>query len=140
MRILWLPSILCLCSTVAWAGTDSTTAVARNNATNFKDRALAYCVAQAYRDSPAGQDATKTGGIFLDWTYYDLDANSAVDALIVKYLRRDYSTPVEGYAGAKFALLKCIDMYHSSELKELVREYVPHPDWIGDKPVKNRRK
>lgn len=49
----------------------------------------------------------------LDWTYYDLEANSEIDALIAKYLRRDYSTPIEGYADARFALLKCIDMYHS---------------------------
>lgn len=115
-------------------------AVTRNNATNFKDRALAYCIAQAYKDSPAGQDASKTGGAFLEWTYYDLAANSAIDALIAKYLRRDYTNPLEGYAGAKFDLLKCTDMYHSSELAGLVRKYVPHPDWIGDKPPARRRK
>lgn len=134
-----LLAILYLCSAVAHAGTDQVTAVTRNNATNFKDRALAYCVAQAYKESPAGQDAQKTGGVFLDWTYFDLDANSEIDALIAKYLRRDYRTPVEGYADAKFALLKCIDMYHSPELDAMVRKYVPHPQWIGDKPAKTRK-
>lgn len=115
-------------------------AINRNNATKFKDRALAYCIAQAYKNSSAGQDAAKTGGIFLDWTYYDLSANSAIDTLIEQYLRRDYSTPTEGYLNAEFALLKCIDMRHSPELDELVRKYVPHPNWIGDKSAKNRRK
>jgi len=43
-----------------------------------------------------------------------------------------------GVAGARFDLLKCIDMRHSRELDEQVRKYVPHPDWIGDKP--NRKK
>ena len=140
MRVCWLLPVLYLCSAVANAGTDDVMAVTRNNATNFKDRALAYCIAQAYKDSPAGQDATKTGGAFLEWTYYELDANSEIDALITKYLRRDYSTPVEGYADAKFALLKCIDMYHSYELGELVRKFVPHPNWLGDKPARKRRK
>lgn len=136
MRNLWLFLVLCLCSTAAHAGKDTVVAPTRNNATNFKDRALAYCIAQAYKDSPAGQDATKTGGAFLDWTYYDLTANPALDALIAKYLGRDYSTPVEGYADIKFSLLKCFDMYHSKELDQLVRKYVPHPNWIGDKPRK----
>jgi hypothetical protein len=131
-----LLAIMSLCSAAAQAGTDQVMAVTRNNATNFKDRALAYCVAQAYKDSPAGQDATKTGAVFLDFTYYSLDANPEIDALIGKYLRRDYSTPFEGYADAKFALLKCIDMYHGPELNQLVRKYVPHPDWIGDKPAR----
>lgn len=140
MRACWLLSILYLCSVGAHAGTDDVMAVTRNNATNFKDRALAYCIAQAYKGSPAGEDATKTGGIFLDWTYYDLDANSQIDALIAKFLRRDYSTPVEGYADAKFALLKCIDMYHSPELGELVRKFIPHPSWIGNKPSRKKRK
>jgi len=31
-------------------------------------------------------------------------------------------------------------MYHSPELDQLMRKYVPHPDWIGDKPAKRRRK
>jgi hypothetical protein len=56
--------------------------------------------------------------------------------LVAKYLRRDYRNPVEGYVGAKFDALKCVDMYHSAELDQLVKKYVPHPDWIGDKPAR----
>ena len=140
MKYRYLLHALLFWSAVAHAGADEVMAVTRNNATNFKDRALAYCVAQAYPGSPAGQDATRTGGAFLDWTYYDPSANSAIDELIARYLRRDYSTPVEGYAGARFALLKCIDMYHSLDLDELVRQYVPHPEWIGDAPSRTRPK
>ncbi|MBR8256932.1 T6SS amidase immunity protein Tai4 family protein [Burkholderia ambifaria] len=60
----------------------------------------------------------------------------AVERLAERHLRRDYGNPVEGYAGAEFALLKCLDLYHSPELDEHVRRYVPHPDWIGDKPAR----
>ncbi|MCL2076593.1 MAG: type VI secretion system amidase immunity protein Tai4 [Betaproteobacteria bacterium] len=113
-------------------------AVTRNNATNFKDRALAYCVSQAYKDSPAGLDAQKTGAIYIEMTSYDLDVDSKMFDLIDKYLRRDYSLPIEGYVDAEFALLKCIDMYHSRELDDLVRKYVLHPNWIMDKPAKKQ--
>ncbi|WP_244140488.1 T6SS amidase immunity protein Tai4 family protein [Burkholderia sp. BCC1047] len=64
----------------------------------------------------------------------------AVERLAEHYLRRDYGNPVEGYAGAKFALLKCLDLYHGPELDEQVRRYVPHLDWIGDKPAAPRTK
>jgi Type VI secretion system (T6SS), amidase immunity protein len=73
-------------------------------------------------------------------TDFDDKGNKALDQLVEKYLRRDYSNPMEGYVDAKFKLLKCIDMYHSGELAELVRKYAPHPEWIGDKPAKRKHK
>jgi hypothetical protein len=125
----------------AVAGESTITAVSRTNAQNYKDRALALCVAEAYKGSPAGDDASITTSAFIEWTYYDLDkGNPATDRLVQKYLRRDYTNPIEGYAGAEFKLLKCLDMYHSEELDDQVRKYVPHPDWIGDKPVRRKNK
>lgn len=116
---------------------DTVTAIQRSNADNFKDRALGVCISAAYEGSAAGNDASVTTSAFLEWTYYDFEkANPAVDRLAEKYLRRNYANPVEGYAGAEFKLLKCLDMYHSKELNDLVRKYVPHPNWIGDKPAK----
>lgn len=136
-----LPSFLFWVAFAAVAGDDAITAIGRTNGHNFKDRALAFCVAEAYKGSPAGEDAGVTGAAFLEWTYYDDQrGNPAIDDLVAKYLHRDYSTPVEGYAGARFDLLKCIDMYHSPELDQLMRKYVPHPEWIGDKPAKKRRR
>jgi hypothetical protein len=131
---------LFLCSAIAYAGNDQVMAVFKNNATNFKDRALAFCIAQAYGDSPAGRDAGKTSSVYLDLTQFDLDSNTKLFALINKYLGRDYYLPFEGYEDAKFDLLKCIDMYHSPELDALVRKYVSHPTWIGNNPPENRRK
>jgi len=119
----------------ALAGADAIEALQRTNADNYKDRALASCLAVAYKDSKAGQDANVTASAFGEWTYYNWkQGNAAVDALIERYLRKDYSNPVEGYAGAGFDLLKCLDMYHSPALEELVRIHVPHPKWIGDQP------
>lgn len=107
----------------------------RTNAENYKDRALVSCIAAAYQGTPAGKDAAISKAAFVEWAYYDDDkGNPAVDQLIEEYLKRDYSNPVEGYAGARFDALKCVDMYRSAELDGQVRKYVPHPDWLGDKP------
>lgn len=46
---------------------------------------------------------------------------------------------MEGYVGARFDLLKCLDMYHSEELDAQVRKYVARPDWVGDKPDRRKR-
>lgn len=133
-------AVLCL-PLLATAGVDTITAISRSNKTNFKDRAFASCLSTAYHGSPAGTDADVSKSAFLEWTYYDdAHANPAIDRLVEKYLRRDYSNPVEGYADARFDLLKCVDMYHSRELEDLARQYVPHPDWIGDKPNAGKRK
>ncbi|WP_187363182.1 type VI secretion system amidase immunity protein Tai4 [Massilia aquatica] len=125
----------------AAAGTSTVMAPSRTNAENYKDRALSACIAEAYKGSPAGDDARITTIISLDWTYYDLDkGNRATNRLVDKYLRRDYSNPFEGYVGAEFKLLKCLDMYHSRELDEQVRKYVPHPGWVGDAPARRKKK
>jgi hypothetical protein len=130
-----------LCASIPAIAADPIAAIQRDNGQNYKDRALAACISAAYKGSRAGEDASITQRAFLEWTYYDDDnGNAATDQLVEKYLHRDYGNPVEGYADAKFDLLKCIDMYHSKELDEQVRKYVPHPDWIGDKPNTKKRK
>ncbi|NTZ85346.1 hypothetical protein FCJ61_20665 [Burkholderia metallica] len=141
MNIFRVVCAVALCSALSAEAADSVMAVRRTNAENYKDRALAACLSLAYRGSPAGKDADITKSAFLEWTYYDEEkGDRAVERLAERYLRRDYGNPVEGYAGAKFALLKCLDLYHGPELAEQVRRYVPHPDWIGDKPAAPRRK
>ncbi len=134
-------ALLLSVSLPAVAGTSTVMAPSRTNADNYKDRALAACIAEAYKGSPAGEDASITKSVFLDWTYYDDDkGNPATERLAEKYLARDYSNPFEGYVGAEFKLLKCLDMYHSQELNEQVRKYVPHPDWVRDAPAKRKKK
>ncbi|WP_231716666.1 type VI secretion system amidase immunity protein Tai4 [Burkholderia ubonensis] len=132
---------IALCSALSAEAADSVMAVHRTNAENYKDRALAACLSVAYQGSPAGKDANITKSAFLEWTYYDEGkGDRAVDQLVERFLRRDYTNPVEGYAGATFDLLKCLGLYHSPELDEQVRRYVPHPAWIGDKPAGRRGK
>ncbi|EKS66453.1 MULTISPECIES: type VI secretion system amidase immunity protein Tai4 [Caballeronia] len=114
---------------------NSPEAPSRTYAQNYKDMVLAICVATAYKGSnDAAVDAGSSASALRDWTYYDLDKSPAeVEALVRKYLRRDYYNPlVEAEAkGAdiRFDFLKCLDLYHSKELERLVKRRVAHPDW-----------
>ncbi|WP_107312344.1 type VI secretion system amidase immunity protein Tai4 [Burkholderia metallica] len=141
MNVFHAAVAIALCSALPAEAADSVMAVHRTNAQNYKDRALAACLSVAYQGTPAGKDADLTKSAYLEWTYYDEDqGDPAVDRLVERFLRRDYANPVEGYAGATFDLLKCIDLYHSAELDEQVRRHVRHPAWIGDTPATRREK
>jgi len=130
----------CACAHSAWAAkADESEMPHRTNGQNYKDRALAACVATVYKGSPAGTDASSTAGAYLEWTYFDLELDPQLDALIDKYAARTYVGSPEGGADAHFGLLKCIDFYRSKELEQLTRKAVPHPTWVGDKPAKARK-
>jgi hypothetical protein len=107
----------------------------RTNGANFRDQVLASCLAKAYGDSPAGRDARSTASILTEWAYFDVEkAGTTPDALVDTFLNRQYHNPLEGYEGARFELLKCLDLYHSKQLDGLVGAVVPHPTWIGHRP------
>ncbi|WP_341674981.1 T6SS amidase immunity protein Tai4 family protein [Niveibacterium sp. SC-1] len=127
----------CLAAGQGWAAQPDQSGVpSRTNGQNYKDRALAGCIATAYKGSPAGDDASASTGAYLDWTAFDAELEPLLDALIAKYLARNYMGSPEAYAGARFELLKCIDLYRSKDLEQLMRKAVPHPTWVGDKPAK----
>jgi hypothetical protein len=102
-------------------------AATRNYAQNYKDMALAYCVAKAYAADPhANADATATAGGLDQWTRYDAErSTNAIPSLAKRYLSRSY-TSILG-VNVKLNLMKCIDMYHSKELSTLVQKYVQNP-------------
>jgi hypothetical protein len=101
-------------------------APSRTSGENYKDMLLARCLAQSYQSSPqALRDASATASVLVEWTYYDADTSAdATDDLIHRYLARDYTHPLIEYKGVRFDLLKCLDMYHSSELAMQVGRYV----------------
>jgi len=140
MKLLPVLTVVVLVPALATADSavDGPAAARRTNAENFKDRVLATCIAAAYKDAPpAAADAAATASALNEWAYVDLQrAGAAPDALVDRFLRRDYRNPTEGYANARFDLLKCLDLYHSRELEAQARAFVPHPDWLGDKPPK----
>ncbi len=103
---------------------------------NYRDIALTYCVARAYRSEPkASEDAIYSSSGIDNWTRYDLENNTGqIEKLVNKYLSREYHS-FEG-PSIKLNLMKCMDMYHSKELDALVKKYVRKPNrtYVQDYP------
>lgn len=118
---------------------DAPLASYRNSNENYKDMLLARCIATAYQADPIiRKDAAATANILVNWTYYD--AENSVDAitqLINHYLSHKYENPFEGYEGVHFNLLKCFDLYHSTELQKQVKKFVSNPN--GSASKENRK-
>ena len=102
----------------------------RTNLQNFKDIVLGRCIAKAYRgDKSASSDAGSSASALIDWAYFDLNETEAVHNLIDKYLSRDYFNPYAEFDNeVKYDYLKCLDLYHSKDLKRLAKEIVSEPN------------
>ncbi|MDN7438620.1 type VI secretion system amidase immunity protein Tai4 [Burkholderia cepacia] len=99
---------------------------------NFKDMVLAECLATAYKQAPgASKDIGSSTSALRDWTYYDMErAPDVIQALVAKYLARDYRNPVveSEVRDVKFDFLKCIDLYHGKELDVAAKQLVSRPN------------
>ena len=103
----------------------------RTNLQNFKDIVLGRCIAKAYRgDKSASSDAGSSASALIDWAYFDLNETEVVHNLIDKYLSRDYFNPYAEFdvKEVKYDYLKCLDLYHSKDLKRLAKEIVYDPN------------
>ncbi|MCU5774045.1 type VI secretion system amidase immunity protein Tai4 [Erwiniaceae bacterium BAC15a-03b] len=100
----------------------------RTYAQSYKDAALAFCIATAYKaDEHASTDAAASARGIDNWGQYDLEESTGkVPELIDKYLAREYHS--KHSREIKLDLMKCMDMYHGAELEALVKQYVEHPD------------
>lgn len=102
-------------------------ASARTFAQNYKDMVLATCVANAYKnDRGSAIDAGSTVSALRDWTYYDLEkAPDEIKKIVDSYLARDYFNPLveSEIQGVRFDFLKCLDLYHSTELDAQVKAW-----------------
>lgn len=119
----------------------------RTFAQNYKDMVLAECIATAYRDEPAvAKDAGSSVSALRDWTNYDWEKNTydVVGRLVSQYLARDYHNPLvePEIKGVRFDLLKCLDLYHSTELDALVKRVVINPKrtYRQDNPLPTKTK
>lgn len=114
----------------------------RTHLQNYKDMVLATCVATAYRqNSAAASDAASTVSALRDWTEYDLHhAPDAMKQLVDRFLARDYRNPLAEAEspGQQFNLLKCLDLYHSSELDAQAKRLVMRPKHSSSKDSQTR--
>ena len=137
MRLIPLGVVLATCTLSPLTGhaadqkINSPQAAARTYAQNYKDMVLATCLAQAYRkDAGAATDAGSSVSALRDWTYFDMEKSpDAVQSLVDSYLARDYSNPLveSEIKGVRFDFLKCMDLYHSKALEDLVKRLVIRP-------------
>jgi len=100
----------------------------RTYAQNYKDLALASCIARAYSEEPkAAADAGATAaGLDAAWTRYDPEKGSGeIARLVDQYLARQYHS-IHG-PEIRLDLMKCLDLYHSKELETLAERLVVHP-------------
>ncbi|AOJ41948.1 hypothetical protein WJ23_28995 [Burkholderia lata] len=99
---------------------------------NFKDMVLADCLATAYKREPGvSKDIGSSTSALRDWTYYDMErAPDVIQALVSKYLARDYRNPIveSEVRDVKFDFLKCIDLYHGKELDAAAKKLVLRPN------------
>lgn len=126
---LLLSPLICIASELH-LNAMSPEAYKRTNLQNFKDIVLGRCIAKAYRgDKSASSDAGSSASALIDWAYFDLNETKAVHNLIDKYLSRDYFNPyAEFNKEVKYDYLKCLDLYHSKDLKRLAKEIVYDPN------------
>ena len=126
---LLLSPLICIASELH-LNAMSPEAYKRTNLQNFKDIVLGRCIAKAYRgDKSASSDARSSASALIDWTYFDLNETKAVHNLIDKYLSRDYFNPYAEFdKEVKYDYLKCLDLYHSKDLKRLAKEIVYDPN------------
>lgn len=114
------------------AAIDGPRAATRTYGENYRDMALAMCIADAYKAEPSvASDVGSSVSALRDWTYYDMDnAPDALQTLVKKYLALDYRNPLADaeVKGVQFNFLKCLDLYHSDELEAQVRQFVPNPN------------
>lgn len=126
---LLLSPLICIASELH-LNAMSPEAYKRTNLQNFKDIVLGRCIAKAYRgDKSASSDAGSSASALIDWAYFDLNETEAVHNLIDKYLSRDYFNPYAEFdKEVKYDYLKCLDLYHSKDLKRLAKEIVYDPN------------
>jgi hypothetical protein len=81
----------------------------------LKNWALAVCLAEIAHDVRDRADASAAASAYLEFGKQPLEAYDALRNLAKKFARLDY----QGSIDSEFNTMKCIDLFHSSELDKL---------------------
>ena len=82
----------------------------------LKNWALSVCIAAIAKDAQAREDANATASAYLEFGHQPIEAYDALRNLVDKWVAKRYS----GSIPSEWNTMKCIDMYHSRELNQLV--------------------
>ncbi|MDX5627148.1 MULTISPECIES: T6SS amidase immunity protein Tai4 family protein [unclassified Brenneria] len=105
----------------------STPVVARVDYTSeeyLKNYALSTCLAQGYHSEEVKNDAAAVASGYLEFGNYSLEAHIATRNLAKKFLAKQYGSQ----SGEPMITAKCIDFYHSKELRDLVNNFKDKTD------------
>jgi hypothetical protein len=81
---------------------------------------IAQCLAKAYPDAIVGGDAKSALGGYLEHGHLEADAYAAATTLAERTVARKYSD----LEGEGLRVAKCLDLFESADLAELVGRYV----------------
>lgn len=90
----------------------------------LKNYALSACLAEGYQSEEVKKDAGAIAGGYLEFGSYSLSAHTAVRNLAKQYLAKNYPSK----SGQPMVLAKCIDLFHSKALEDIVIEYKDKQD------------
>ncbi|WP_428978774.1 T6SS amidase immunity protein Tai4 family protein [Brenneria tiliae] len=85
----------------------------------LKNYALSTCLAQGYHSKEVKNDAAAVASGYLEFGDYSLEAHTATRNLAKIFLAKQYGSQ----SGEPMITAKCIDLYHSKELRDLVKKF-----------------
>lgn len=88
--------------------------------TLLKNWVLSVCIGKISHSEQDRRDAGITAGAYLEFGTVPIEAYEEATTLIDGYVSRTYHGSTEG----NFDTMKCIDLYHSAELEQLVKKHV----------------
>lgn len=107
--------------------------------TLFQNFTLAICTGMAYEkeSKKIATDAGRSASGYREFSHIDLAAYEESRNLVKKWLAKDYKSK----HGGQIELMKCIDLYHSKELKNLFIKYDPCKNrdaWLDENEYKKK--
>lgn len=115
MKTLVLGTALCLSSACLAQSASKQYSAAEY----FRNYALSTCLADGYKADEVTKDAAAAARGYVELGGFPLEAHTEATTLARTFLKREY----QSMSGESLVLMKCIDFYHSRELKRLVEKY-----------------
>lgn len=109
-----------VCQCLAPAASHAQTARKPYSGSDYlRNYALSTCIADGYRDEAVVKDSSAAARGYLELGSYPIEAHTEATKLAREFLKREYKSA----SGEPLTLMKCIDLYHSRELRQIIKKY-----------------
>jgi hypothetical protein len=85
----------------------------------LKNFALSVCISDGYKSEEVVKDSLHAAGGYLELGGFPIEAYDEAAELGKTFLAKNY----ESMQGGQITLMKCIDLFHSTELDQLIKKY-----------------